>query len=261
LTSMNLQTRIFRDSQLVIVEKNLKSILEGLDVEIVVRGIHGHGWVEVLVSGQDERVATRFLAENVGFCPKSLDDVHVFSVIKGFVADLAKSRSELRLDIGFASPSNIDAIVPLRRLQAQLGDGRKIALNRLVDLFGLCQNMPLYVRVLKVDAGARYLEVELSEKQGKQFTFWVQSLLDRLLILGSSSDEVREAMKSSGVGRDVVGVESLGMFEHAVVCKLGTDAVGLVPKIGRILRSSTLNVFNARKIVGLLGEGSFSFGF
>jgi hypothetical protein len=254
-----LQTRIFRDSQLSLVNKNLNSLLEGLDVQIVTRRAHRHGWVEVCVSGQDERVAMRFLAENIGFCPKGLDEVQVFSLVKGFVGNWAKNRNELRLDVGLASPSNVETVVPLQRLQAQLCDRRKIALKKLVELFGLCQNMPLQVRILNFDPEAMYFEAELSEWQRKEFTGWVRSLLDRLLIFGSSCDEVREAVKTSGVGRDVIGVESLGMFEQVIVCKLGTDAVGLVPKIGRLLRSSTLGVFNPKKIVELLGGGSFGF--
>jgi hypothetical protein len=51
-----------------------------------------------------------------------------------------------------------------------------------------------------------------------------------------------------------VDVYSLGMFEHAVACKLGTDAAGLIPKVGRVLRKATLSVFNSRRVVGFLGE-------
>ncbi len=256
---MTLQTRIDRGSQLGFVEKRLKSMLEGLDVEIVTRGTHGHGWVDVCVSGQDEKVALQFLRDNVGFCPSSLGEVHKFSVVKGFVAGRKESRNELRLDVGFAVPDMIDAVVPLGRLQAQLVDGRKMALNRLVGLFGLCRGMPVDVRILRIDVGAKHVEAELSEKQQGQFAGWVRSLLDRLLVFGCSSDEVRDAVRVSGVNRDVVGVESLGMFEHAVVCKLGTDAVGLVPKIGGVLRSSVLSVFSPRRIVELLGDSLFSF--
>ena len=236
-------------------------MLEGLDVNLAILGTGGRGWVEASVSGQDEKVALRFLRDNVGLCPSSLAEIHEFSVVGGFVSGRAESRNELRLDFGFASPSVIDAVIPLRRLQAQLVDGRKMALSALVSLFGLCTNMPLQVRMLRVDPVAKYFEAELSEKQQSQFTSWVRSMLDRLLVFGCSSDEVRDAVMTSELGRDVVGVEPLGMFENAVVCKLGTDAVGLVPKVGRVLRSSTLSVFSPRKIVELLGESAFSFTF
>ena len=256
---MTLQARINNASQLLFVERKLKSMLEGLEVRVVVRGAHEGGWVDVCVSGQDEKVAMRFLGDNVGFCPSSLGDVHRFSAVKGFVAGRSESKNELKLDVGFAVPDVIDVVVPLGRLQAQLVDGRKMALNKVTGLFGLCRGMPVDVRVLRVDVGAKCVEAELSEKQEWRFAGWVRSLLDRLLVLGCSFDEVVEAVRVSGVNRDVVGVESLGMFEHVVVCKLGTDAVGLVPKVGRVLRKSALSVFSPRRIVELLGDGLFSF--
>jgi hypothetical protein len=68
-------------------------MLEGLDVQIVVRGTHGPGWVDLSVSGEDEKVALQFLRDNVGFCFSSWDVVHKFSVIKGFVAGHTESRN------------------------------------------------------------------------------------------------------------------------------------------------------------------------
>jgi hypothetical protein len=54
------------------------------------------------------------------------------------------------------------------------------------------------------------------------------------------------------LNRDVISVEPLGMFEHALTCKLGTDAAGLISKIGRILKNARFAVFNPRKISGFL---------
>jgi hypothetical protein len=81
-------------------------------------------------------------------------------------------------------------------------------------------------------------------------------LLDRLLILGASYSEVETAVKIAEVNRDIVYIEQLGMLEHALVCKLGTDAAGLIPKVGKILGRASLSVFNPRRILGLLGDGS-----
>jgi hypothetical protein len=50
-----------------------------------------------------------------------------------------------------------------------------------------------------------------------------------------------------GLNRDILGIEPLGLFEHAATCKLGTDAEGLIPKIGKSLRNSTLQVFSPRR--------------
>jgi hypothetical protein len=43
----------------------------------------------------------------------------------------------------------------------------------------------------------------------------------------------------------------LGLFEHALVCKLGTDAAGLVSKVGRYVRNARFIVYNSRIVAGL----------
>ena len=54
-----------------------------------------------------------------------------------------------------------------------------------------------------------------------------------------------------------IKIESLGVLEQVVLCKLGTDAVGLIPKLGRYLKSSVLVPFSPKKIVAVLGSQSF----
>ena len=149
-------------------------------------------------------------------------------------------------------PKVVCAAVPLLHLQAQLVDGRKTALRKMAELFGFCEGFPLNVKVAHVDAERDLIEAELSMKQVGRFNNWRESLLDRLLVLGSSASEVKTALERARLERDVIDVESLGMFEHALVCKLGTDAAGLISKTGSILRTSRFAVFNPRRISGFL---------
>ncbi|MEM3602624.1 MAG: DUF2110 family protein, partial [Candidatus Bathyarchaeia archaeon] len=53
---------------------------------------------------------------------------------------------------------------------------------------------------------------------------------------------------------DVVGIEQLGLFEHTIICKLGTDAAGLIPKVGKKLTNAALSVVSPKKILGLLSN-------
>ena len=53
------------------------------------------------------------------------------------------------------------------------------------------------------------------------------------------------------LNRDIIGTEALGLFEHALTCKLGTDAAGLIPKIGRYMRNSVFIVFSPEKVNGI----------
>lgn len=251
---MTLSTKVYNNFQMKFVGKFLESKLEDLSVETKICGVTSRGWIQIAMSGEDENVALRYLADEIGLCPTHLEHVEKFSIIKGQITGLNKSKGELHVDIGVFSPNIIDAAIPLQHLQAQLIDGKKTALKKLIELFGFCKNLPIHVKIHSIDKEKSHIKAMLSEKQLVRYRGWTGSLLDRLTILGASQEEVEFALKIGGCNRDVVAVEPLGLFEHAVVCKLGTDAVGLIPRIGKNLRNATFSIFNPREILAFLGE-------
>jgi len=131
-----------------------------------------------------------------------------------------------------------------------------MALKKIADLFGFVENLPLSVKICSVNKEKSRVEAVLSEKQLALYRSWTKSLLDRLIVLGASFNEIVLALKKTGCNRDVINTERLGLFENAVVCKLGTDAVGLVPKIGRKLRNANFSIFNPRENIEVLGDYS-----
>jgi hypothetical protein len=153
------------------------------------------------------------------------------------------------VDIGVFSPKIVDATISLHHLQAQLADGRKIALRKIVELFGFCENLPLTVKILSIEEENSRVETMLAEEQLARYRNWARSLLDRLIVLGVPIAEIESALKEAQCSRDIVDIEPLGLFEHAVVCKLGTDAAGLIPQIGRKLPQAAFTVFNPKRIL------------
>jgi len=254
MPTLTLLTKICDEAQLKLVDKNLASLFEGLRVIVKVCGVTFSGWVQIDVSGEDETVALRYLSEKIGFCPSNMGNLSKFSTIDGRIAAINRSKNELNADVGIFLPNITDATIPLQRLQAQLFDGRKSALKKIVDLYGFCENLPLNIKIVNVDKENNHIEAELSHKQQAVYAGWKKSLLDRLLVLGASFDDVKLVLEKTGFSRDVVSIEPLGMFEHAVACKLGTDAAGLIPQIGRNLPNATLSVFNPRRILAFLED-------
>jgi len=252
MTTLTLLTRIYNVNQLEQIDKALKFSFEDLDVEAKILGIAADKWVQIALAGEDEGIATNYLAKEIGFCPTSLENVKNFSTLNGYITNLEKSREELSIDVGVFQPKIVHATIPLRHLQAQLVDGRKIALRKIVELFGFCEDLPINVKVVHVTKEGSRIEAELSTRQVGKYEVWQESLLDRLIVIGSSRYEVERMLEYAKLNRDVINVEHLGMFEHALTCKLGTDAAGLISKIGRTLKSSKFAVFNPKKIKGLL---------
>ncbi len=230
----------------------LESLCIGLRVELTSFGVAKNGWVKVKVSGDDEKVAVRFLGKEVGLAPVTYENVRRFSEIRGRVLSSHSNLESVSVDVGVFSPETVNATVSLQRLQGQLVDGRKAALKRIVESFGLFEGFPLDTRILK--RGKIEFEAELTEKQLGTYRRWISSRVDRLLILGASGKKVGTAVGRAKVERDVVKVESLGIMDHAVVCKLGTDAAGLVPKLGRHISEATLLCFSPRRVLQLVKE-------
>lgn len=253
---MTLFAKAYNNSQLKLVDKFLTSTLKGLNVKTKIVGVNPRRWIQVTISGEDEKAALHYLTDEIGLCPISLEGVKKFSAMRGRVIGIDRSKDELCLDIGVYLPKIIDVSVPLQRLQAQLLDGKRVALEEIADLFGFCENLPLEIKISNIHIANEHIEAMLSEEQLSQYRQWVRSLLDRLIILGASLEEIRLALKMARCNRDVIDVEPLGLFEYALVCKLGTDAAGLMPKIGRNLRNAALTVFNPKKVLEFLDNSA-----
>ena len=99
----------------------------------------------------------------------------------------------------------------------------------------------------------KWVRAEFSERQLSEFERYLDAYVDRLIIFGAPRSHVENAVKESKHIRDIIGIDSLGLLEHAVVCKLGTDAVGLIPKLGKLLSTAKLASFSPRKIQQLIG--------
>jgi hypothetical protein len=248
MTQRTLLTRVYHAGQLKQIERLLKLNFEGLDVDVKVEGVEADRWVKVSLSGEDEAIATSYVRREFGFCPESLANVERFATVKGYVLNPAKNPDALHVDIGVFRPETVYAIAPLRHLQAALADGRKLALKKIAELFGFCEGLPLSLKIIEVKTAEKQMDAEFATEQLERFIIWRESMLDRLIVLGSPFHEVKKTLNYTGLSRDIISIEPLGMFEHALTCKLGTDAAGLISQVGRKLRNARFAVFNPRKI-------------
>ncbi len=230
-------------------QAKLSSLCKDLRVKAKVVGKTGRDWVQVELTGEDQEVAVKFLEREIGVAPVNIEKVKKFSTIKGKIIFAGEKGQELNVDIGVISPRVFDATISLERLQAQLADAKRLPLQRLIELFCLYDYMPLQVKTTReIEPEHEQVEAELSENQLSNFIQWIIFSLDRLIVLGATLSQVKHAINVSGHNRDVIRVETLGLLEHAVVCKLGTDAKGLTPKLGPHLYTATLAPFSPRKL-------------
>ena len=135
-------------------------------------------------------------------------------------------------------------------------EGKKADLKKIVESYGFAERSPLSIKPVSQDDDT--LQAELSAGQVEKLHAWQQSLLDRLIILGASKETIDSVLERTRLTRDVIDIEALGMFEHALTCKLGTNAAGLVSVMGRYLRNSVFVVFNSRKSLDLLSDNTLT---
>jgi len=255
MTALTLLVKASNLGQAKQIDELLKTQFEELDVEVKVLTNTANRWVQVSLSGEDEAIATSYINKEIGTCPTSLENAKNYQVLKGYISKLDLNKQELVVDVGIFEPKIVLATVPLACLQAQLVDGRKIDLKKIAEIYGLAERSPLSVKpVSPIVEESAVLQAELAVEQVEKLHAWQQSLLDRLIILGASKDTIENVLERTRLNRDVIGIEKMGMFEHALTCKLGTNAAGLVSIVGRYMRNSVFVVFNARKSMDFLGE-------
>jgi hypothetical protein len=252
MTTLTLLTKAYNTTQLSQIDDALRILLEGLDAEAKAFPVASGKYVQITLAGEDESIAANYIAKEIGFCPTVFEKVRKFSALRGWIVNLEKNREELSIDVGVFQPKIINATVPLRYLQAQLVDGRKIALKKIGELFGFCENLPLSIKIVGKNEEESQIEAELSYQQVEKYIAWREALLDKLLVLGVTLRDVENELEHAKLNRDVINVEPLGLFEQALTCKLGTDATGLIPKIGRALKNAKFAVFNPRNLRNFL---------
>ena len=248
MATLTLLVKASNARQLKQVDDLLKSEFENLDLEVKVLGNPVNRWVQVSLSGEDEVIATSYINKNIGTCPISIKKIAKFSILKGYISKVDAENEELKVDVGVFEPRIIQATIPLAYLQAQLADGSKTDLKKIAEAYGFRVNLPLSIKVTSLSGEEnRMLQAEFSTAQIEKIRLWQQSLLDRLIVLNASFSQVETVLERTRLNRDVIETETLGLFEHVLTCKLGTDAAGLIPKIGRYMRNSVFIVFSPKK--------------
>jgi hypothetical protein len=255
MTTLTLLVKASHLGQVKQIDELLKTQFEELDVEVKVLTNSANKWVQVSLSGEDEAIAASYINKKIGTCPTNLENAKKMQFLKGYVSKLDFDRQELIVDVGIFEPKIVSAIIPLACLQTQLVNGKAVDLKKIAEMYSIAERLPLSIKpISSATEEAEGLQAELAVEQVKKLHDWQQSLLDRLIILGASKEKIEEVLERTRLNRDVIDVETLGMFEHALTCKLGTNAAGLVSVVGRYLRNSVFVVFNAKKSFECMGE-------
>jgi hypothetical protein len=248
MTTLTLLTKAGSPHKTREITEFLSATFADLDVQAKIVGNVG-GWTQISIGGEDEAIAKSFIAKEIGLCPASIE---VGMELKGLI-QRNKSPNILNVELGAIQNKVFVANISLPHLRAALMDDKKVELPQIMELWGLKEDFPVNVKVVSVNEAEGTVEAELSGSQIDKLKLWRDSLLDRLIVLGSPKSKVEEVLQRAHLDQDIIDIESLGLFEHVLTCKLGTDATGVIPRVGGYMKYAEFVVFNPKKIREFLG--------
>jgi hypothetical protein len=252
MTELTLFVKAYNSNQLKQIDDLLQSQYEELDIKTTITANPQNKWVQLNLEGEDEVVATAYARKQIGICPVSLDNVEEGQVLKGYISKVDESHGQLIVDVGVFEPKVVSATISHVTLRDQFLAPKEVTMGKIAEAYALAEGLPISIKVTAKSDEA--LKAELSEEQLARLKGWQQSLLDRLIVTRANKELVDTALERTHLERDVIDVEQLGFFEFALTCKLGTEARGLIPRVGRYMRWAVFVVFAARKSVDFLAE-------
>ncbi len=224
----------------------LKSLMEDLDIDDIDILTIEKRFIEIVITGSDARIALNFLQREFGK-PLKWEDIREELTFRGFVR--AMNDYAVYVDIGLLEPDFFKIKIPFSNFVQRIFRVSKKIDKELFSLFGVRQYFPLYVKLdfnREIDEQKRIIYGCIALTTARMFRKWISSRLDRLIILGATRSQVEKAIKNTGHLRDIVKIERLGFLEHAVICKWGTSARGLIPELGPFLPYASFSVLMPR---------------
>ena len=183
----------------------------------------------VSIDGEDAEVCANFLYGEFGK-PLSQKDLVPGTVVRGYLSRIEDDR--LIVSCG------TDLEIPHAAL-APLGTG---SVSQIASRFGMIPYQPVDFVI-----GDDLRSAAFSKEQIDLWWSWKKSATDRLILNNATRSQVKAALKKKGHGRDVYGVDRLGLLESVIVCRETTDGPGLVASIGKLLRSEIGVVIGTKK--------------
>lgn len=204
-------------------------------------------WPRIDLEGADSEILAEMIARNLGRAQIGVANIEVGGSYQGMV--VREANGGLEVDIGIETPKLGNVKIGLPALRAQLADGKALPGHEIVQDYCLLPGSRTSVRITRLDQESGFVEGWLADSETDRLSLWVKTHLDRIHVSDCYRQEVESAIRKSHVGRDVVSLEPLTLTVHSILCKLGTDAVGLIPKLGAFLRNREMNPFIPKRIL------------
>ncbi|WP_455368835.1 DUF2110 family protein [[Eubacterium] cellulosolvens] len=216
-----------------------------LDVKIKKIDFTSGDWLLVEYNGEDNEVFTELLRRDHGFIPIELAKLTHEETYRGFIIGNEEHGRGINIDIGIISPRYSYGLYSLHRMRAQLGEDKTESLKEITEKFCLHKGIPINVRIESVK-NVKKISLAATDEQESYMKDWDRYPFDRVAVIGALNNQVRKAILVTRLAGDIIRLDSLSFTSSLLTCKLGTDAPGVISKLGRELRHAKLFSFIPR---------------
>ncbi len=228
--------------------ENALSDLKGeLSASAKLDGFSKKGWARVEVAGEDHEVLLELIARQLGRAQPNASETELHGVYEGIVTGVINQN--LEVDIGLETPRALGVTIQLSTLRAQLTDGQPLRSEEILENYCLFPGNRTSIRITRFDPVSGIVEGWLADSQVEKFSDWITIRLDRVQAIDCYRHEVEDAIQRTHLKRDVISIEPITLTAQSVICKIGTDAIGLIPKLGSLLKGRELKPFIPRRIL------------
>lgn len=236
----------YRGKLLQAVRADFADMARELSAKLVKLGTNKRNRITIEIEGKDEEFIANVLTREYGTV-STIGALRLNSTHKGHFVDVGKVGYGLYVDIGIATPSHMDALIPLYSLREQL-QMRNSSLRTIANTLVLVDNLPVSIRITEVDITSQRIAGEFTESYLEQIDRWVKDDHQRLLVLGCTKELIDDALEKSSHTEDIYRIEKLGHFEYSLRCKRSTRASGILAAIGPRLKGVPMHLFIPEEI-------------
>lgn len=204
----------------------------------------------IAISGKDEKFIYNYLIKEYGTI-LNFSNVKIGDIIRGRMKNPNNVNFGIFLDCGINNPPK-DVLLPVYNMRQQLVSGRKIPKKKICDAYGFFEEMPVFVKITKINSEEKIIECEFAESTLKQFKKWTDDGFEILFSSGIPRKQIKHAIKRAGHYEDYITIDRLGFLETATFLKIGSHAPGVLANIGPKLKNVKFSMLRPSNIKHLL---------
>ncbi len=201
-------------------------------------------WLQIQAKGEDAEAFLNLYRNKFGEAPVQHSRLEKWDLLRGFVTGAGRVGFGVYIDLGVLEPSPKDSLYPLHRMRAQLADGQTKSCREILEENAIVDSFP--VKVVVTDIEGEKITVELADETREIFLSWRKFPFDRVITVGAEREAVNDAIVSANLQHDIIRVESLSLFTHSLLCKIGTEAPGVISKVGDLLKGVAMSAYRAK---------------